>query len=97
MGDLTASTLGHVHAFPPIRFGKRLGPGHYEAFTGMCSCGLTHDAFLEQAMADLRRQADALTAALAAEHVPDEQAQRVLNRFLWGDPDGLFAEEKRRD
>lgn len=97
MSDLTASTLGHVHKFPPTRFGKRLGPGHYEAIADPCSCGLTHDTFLEQAMADLRRQTDALTAALAAEHVPDEQAQRILNRFLWGDPDGLFGEEKRHD
>jgi len=97
MPDVATASKGHVHAFPPIRFGKKLGPAHYEAVTDPCSCGLTHDAFLEDAFRQLRDQADHLKAALAAEHVPDEQARRVLNRFLWGDPDGLFGEEKRRD
>lgn len=87
---------GHVHKFGPPRFGKQLGPAHYEGITDPCSCGLTHDAFLKQAMDDLRRQADAWKTAMAEEHVPDDVAQRVVNRALWGDPDGLFAEEKRR-
>lgn len=95
IGD-TKPSLGHVHRFPPIRIGRQLGPAKYEAITDPCSCGLTHDAFLKQAMDDLRRQADAWKAAMVEEHVPDEVAQRVANRALWGHPDGLFAEENRR-
>lgn len=61
----------------------------------MPSRAILSDWEIEQAMGGLRKEADLLTAALADEHVPDDVAQRVLNRFLWGDPDGLFGEEKR--
>lgn len=96
LDDANAPVEGHVHKFPPIRIGKRLGAAHYEAITDPCPCGLTHDTFLKQAMDELRRQADAWKTAMAEEGVPIGVAERVANRAMWGHPDGLFAEENRR-
>lgn len=88
-------TEGHVHDFGPIRFGRQLGPAHYEAERDPCACGLTEETFLREKFAELRRSTDFLEAALVAERVPEATVRRVVNRFLWGHPDGLVAQPMR--
>jgi hypothetical protein len=47
----------------------------------------------------MRRTLDALDRAMTDEGVDEEPRRRVVNRVVWGDPDGLvdvYAEKRRR-